>query len=52
LVEKLVSYYAMIIQGLFSGIIAGIMGEGRIASGLKHSIIMMLIGYVIILILI
>ncbi|WP_406661303.1 type II secretion system F family protein [Methanolobus sp. ZRKC3] len=39
--------HAAIIQGLSSGLMAGAMGEGNIISGLKHSTIMMLIGYVI-----
>ena len=34
-----------IVQGFFSGLVAGKMGEGSINSGLKHSVIMMLLGY-------
>jgi flagellar protein FlaJ len=39
--------HAAIIQGLSSGLMAGAMGEGNIISGLKHSTIMILIGYII-----
>lgn len=34
-----------IVQGFFSGLVAGKMGEGTISAGLKHSAIMMIIGY-------
>jgi flagellar protein FlaJ len=36
-----------IIQGFFGGLVAGKMGEGSINAGLKHSLIMMLFGYVV-----
>ncbi|MDO9518147.1 MAG: type II secretion system F family protein [Methanosarcinaceae archaeon] len=39
--------HAAIIQGVSSGLMAGAMGEGSVMAGLKHSIIMMTIGYVI-----
>jgi flagellar protein FlaJ len=39
--------HAAIIQGLSSGLMAGAMGEGNIMAGLKHSTIMIVIGYVI-----
>lgn len=39
--------HAAIIQGLSSGLMAGAMGEGSVMSGLKHSLIMMTVGYVI-----
>jgi len=44
---KLIFLHAVLLQGLFSGIVAGMMGEGNICSGLKHSAIMMLLGYVV-----
>jgi flagellar protein FlaJ len=34
-----------LIQGFFGGLVAGKMGEGHIISGIKHSILMMLMGY-------
>ena len=34
-----------IVQGFFSGLVAGKMGEGSINAGLKHSAIMMIVGY-------
>lgn len=39
--------HAALIQGLSSGLMAGAMGEGSVMSGLKHSIIMMTIGFLI-----
>ena len=39
-------FHAAIIQGLFAGILAGVMGEGRVMSGLKYAIVMMIIAYV------
>ncbi|WP_424357677.1 type II secretion system F family protein [Methanocella sp. MCL-LM] len=44
---KLLFLHAVLIQGLFSGLVAGMMGEGNVYSGLKHSAIMILIGYVV-----
>lgn len=38
-------YHTALIQGFFSGLIAGVMGEGNPRSGLKHSIIMILTAY-------
>jgi flagellar protein FlaJ len=35
-----------LIQGFFGGLVAGKMGEGSISAGLKHSLIMMLFGYI------
>jgi flagellar protein FlaJ len=43
---KSLLFHAVLIQGLFSGIIAGVMGEGSLQSGLKHSIVMVLAAYV------
>ncbi|WP_094228690.1 type II secretion system F family protein [Methanolobus psychrotolerans] len=39
--------HASIIQGLSSGLMAGAMGEGSVMAGLKHSTIMVAIGYTI-----
>ncbi|MFP4654910.1 MAG: type II secretion system F family protein, partial [Methanohalobium sp.] len=39
--------HSAVIQGLCSGLMAGVMGEGSVMSGLKHSIIMVTIGYLI-----
>jgi flagellar protein FlaJ len=36
-----------LVQGFFSGLVAGKMGEGSVSAGLKHSLIMMLVGYVV-----
>ncbi len=35
-----------LVQGFFSGLVAGKMGEGSVSAGLKHSLVMMLLGYV------
>ncbi len=42
---KRLFFHAAIIQGLFAGILAGVMGEGRWMSGLKWAIVMMTISY-------
>jgi len=34
------------IQAFFGGLVAGKMGEGTINAGLKHSLILMLCGYI------
>ena len=39
--------HAAIIQGVSSGLMAGAMGEGSVMAGLKHSVIMMTVGYII-----
>jgi flagellar protein FlaJ len=33
------------LQGFFGGLVAGKMGEGTVTAGLKHSVILMIIGY-------
>lgn len=38
-------FHASLIQGFCSGIVAGQMGSGNLAAGIKHSIVMMLIAY-------
>jgi flagellar protein FlaJ len=38
--------HAAILQGLFSGLVAGQMGEGRAVAGLKYSIVMVLIAWI------
>ena len=38
-------FHGALIQGFSSGLIAGVMGEGSVLSGLKHSVIMVTIGY-------
>lgn len=40
-------FHGAIIQGFSSGLIAGVMGEGSALSGLKHSVIMVTIGYLL-----
>jgi flagellar protein FlaJ len=39
-------FHMTTIQALFGGLVAGKMGEGTINAGLKHSLVMMLCGYV------
>jgi flagellar protein FlaJ len=36
-----------VIQAFFGGLIAGKMGEGKISAGLKHSLLLMICGYVV-----
>jgi flagellar protein FlaJ len=40
---KRLMYHAVLVQALFSGLIAGQMGEGSLKSGIKHSCIMLII---------
>lgn len=46
---RLIFFHAVIIQGIFSGLVAGMMGEGNFYAGLKHAAIMTAIGYVVFL---
>ena len=39
-------YHACLIQALFSGLIAGQMGEASLAAGVKHSCILLIIALV------
>jgi flagellar protein FlaJ len=43
---KRIFLHLTLVQGFFSGLVAGKMGEGSISAGLKHSLVMMLLGYV------
>jgi flagellar protein FlaJ len=43
---KRIFLHLTLVQGFFSGIVAGKMGEGSVSAGLKHSLIMMLLGFV------
>ncbi|MDY6775710.1 MAG: type II secretion system F family protein [Halobacteria archaeon] len=43
---RVLFYHAGVIQALLSGLIAGKMGEGRVASGVKHAFIMVSLAYV------
>ncbi|WP_456478398.1 type II secretion system F family protein [Geoglobus ahangari] len=48
-VEKLTTlfYHATLLNGFFSGLVAGVMGAGSIKSGLKHSLIMVLVSILV-----
>jgi len=39
-------FHMTAIQAFFGGVVAGKMGEGTINAGLKHSLILMLCGYI------
>lgn len=39
-------FHMSVVQALFSGLVAGKMGEGTISGGLKHSVILLLAGYI------
>lgn len=39
-------FHMSIVQALFSGLVAGKMGEGTISAGLKHSVILLASGYI------
>ncbi|MDO9539904.1 MAG: type II secretion system F family protein [Methanocalculus sp.] len=40
-------YHAVIIQAICSGLLAGLMGESSLAAGVKHSCIMVLVGFLV-----
>jgi flagellar protein FlaJ len=42
---KRIFLHLTLVQGFFGGLVAGKMGEGSVSAGLKHSLIMMLLGY-------
>lgn len=44
---KVYFYHTALVQAFFSGMMAGVMGEGDIRSGFKHSIIMVVIAFLI-----
>jgi flagellar protein FlaJ len=44
---KRLLFHACLIQALFSGLIAGEMGEGSIRAGVKHAAVMVFIAFVI-----
>ncbi len=37
--------HAAMFQGFFSGLVAGVMGEGRVTAGLKYSVLMLIIAW-------
>ncbi|HUU79798.1 MAG TPA: type II secretion system F family protein [candidate division Zixibacteria bacterium] len=43
---KILFLHMTLVEGLFSGLVAGKMGEGKAKAGLKHSTVMVLIGWV------
>jgi flagellar protein FlaJ len=43
---KILFLHMTMVEGLFSGLVAGKMGEGKAKSGLKHSSVMILIGWI------
>ena len=38
-------FYMSAMQAMFGGLVAGKMGEGTVSAGLKHSVILLLVGY-------
>ena len=46
-----VMFHMCLIQGLLGGLVAGKMGEGSVAAGLKHSLILMTVGFIIFILL-
>jgi len=38
-------FHMSIVQALFSGLVAGKMGEGTVSAGLKHSVVLLVAGY-------
>ena len=44
--------HASVFQGIFGGLVAGVMGEGSLSSGVKHSLIMLVMAYLLFTVLI
>ena len=44
---KVYFYHTALIQAFFSGMVAGVMGEGNFRSGFKHSLILLLISFLL-----
>ncbi len=44
---KVYFYHTALIQAFFSGLVAGVMGEGNFRSGFKHSVILMAIAFIL-----
>jgi flagellar protein FlaJ len=42
---QLVMFHLTLIEGFYGGLAAGKMGEGSMGAGLKHSLIMMALGF-------
>ncbi|AEA47248.1 type II secretion system F family protein [Archaeoglobus veneficus] len=49
---KNVFMHAAVFQGLFAGLVAGVMGEGSLSAGVKHSLLMLVLAYVLFTVLI
>lgn len=45
--NKIFFYHTALIQGFFSGMMAGVLGEGDYRLGFKHSVILMTIGFIL-----
>jgi len=39
--------HAAVFQGIFAGLVAGVMGEGSLSSGIKHSLLMLAMAYIL-----
>jgi flagellar protein FlaJ len=44
---KKILFHAVIIQGIIGGLVAGKMSEGRLGAGLKHVLILMMLGFTV-----
>ncbi|MEA2071410.1 MAG: type II secretion system F family protein [Asgard group archaeon] len=44
---KILFLHMTLVEGIFSGLVAGKMGEGEAKSGLKHSMVMVLLGWIV-----
>ena len=39
-------FHALVVQGLFGGIVTGKLGEGKLVAGLKHSVFFMVVAVI------
>ena len=49
---KMLFFHALLIQGLFCGLVTGKIGEGTMLAGLKHSAIFVIVGFITYLVLV
>ncbi len=44
---KNIFMHAAVFQGIFAGLVAGVMGEGSLSAGVKHSLLMLVLAYLL-----
>nr|AAU84353.1 conserved hypothetical protein [uncultured archaeon GZfos9D8] len=44
---KMLFFHALVVQGFFAGVVAGKIGEGSVLAGLKHSLIFVVVSFIV-----